>query len=362
MLDSKLYLDNNNFIEIEKVNIKESRIFFLEGGHEGQAFQIQRGPSWKSDFLHLSFKVRLPNGTFVSQKYHQIFGSYYFLSENMIETSLSVMTWPVLISDFGGFMSIIGVFFTFVANNFNEKQWKAKQIRQLFKARATGKYHKLNLSFKKVATHFGKTHKHQDTCLQNEYFEKGQHMLNRTCDLFRLIKLIDKLHAAVSILIANQPNSHFVVTEISRLNSFAKTIWLSIQQDDFEDTKQAHQHALEVYNFLDSHMVEQKDPKWNDSHNKVDQKQSYSEMMNANVKNNLKRGATDVSDLRQLKMFEHSPHASGGKGLESESVLGTERADPEIRHEQQEDQNFQTQPEDPFEQTLSEIQEEMSTG
>lgn len=89
----------------------------------------------------------------------------------MIQTDLSVMNWPVLLSNFGGFVGIVASIFTYVAFHLNEQQWEAKQIRQYFKARDQNEYHKLKLRYKKIMMH-SNSHE-EEACLQKEYFEKG---------------------------------------------------------------------------------------------------------------------------------------------------------------------------------------------
>ena len=42
------------------------------------------------------------------------------------------MTWPVLLSDLGGFISILAIVFQLLATYMNENKWMIKQIRQMF--------------------------------------------------------------------------------------------------------------------------------------------------------------------------------------------------------------------------------------
>lgn len=69
-------------------------------------------------------------------------------------------------------------------------------------------------------------------------------MLQQSLDIFRLIKLIDKLHAAVSVLIDIHPESLGIMDKVRSLNSFAKTIWLGIQKKEYFDLLDEHKDAF----------------------------------------------------------------------------------------------------------------------
>lgn len=102
VLEYDKYLDNNNFVEIDLVNVKDSRWNFLQRGDDYEAFKLQRGPSWASARQSKHYQLLLPDGTYRTETDEIIFGTYFFYSQTMIESSREVQTWPILLSDFGG--------------------------------------------------------------------------------------------------------------------------------------------------------------------------------------------------------------------------------------------------------------------
>lgn len=102
IIDFDKYHDNNNFVEIDLVNVKDNRVNFLQGGDDYEAFKVQRGPSWLSARQSKHNQILLPNGTYITETAQMVFGTYFFYSQTMIESSREVFTWPFLLSDFAG--------------------------------------------------------------------------------------------------------------------------------------------------------------------------------------------------------------------------------------------------------------------
>lgn len=108
--------------------------------------------------------------------------------------------WFDLFSDLGGLYSAIFFFFTYVAANINEKKWITKQIRQLFIQRnhkGEGG-DKINLTVSKM---YGKS---EEAKALSEFFEKGRAKLERSLDIFRVIQILQKMQAAISVLLTHQ--------------------------------------------------------------------------------------------------------------------------------------------------------------
>lgn len=171
------YIDNNNYVELDEVNIKDSRFDFTSEGENFYAFKIDRGPTWTGNPLARSRLVTEDNGKtfFTAPKSHTIFGAYYFYSENMWESTREARNWFHVLSDVGGLYSIVMAVFYLLASNINNTKWVSKQVRNFFlkvEMTPTGpRFRKIDLTVSNMMkiNKQGKVYK--------EYYSKGETML-----------------------------------------------------------------------------------------------------------------------------------------------------------------------------------------
>lgn len=101
-LDS--YLDNNNFFRINKVRDKFNRwnpFQYLEFTY----IDIQSNPRWNGLQAMVDYNISRDNGkTFQLETNQILFGSYFFLSEEIIQYNRKLFNFVDLLSDIGGLL------------------------------------------------------------------------------------------------------------------------------------------------------------------------------------------------------------------------------------------------------------------
>lgn len=202
-LDIDKYFDNNNFVEWDQINLKDNRFFFLESGSDFDAMNVKNNPIFVSNKIvsHINL-FDLDKKVFFNVTRHELFGSFYFYSNIKIESSRTVMTFPILLSEFGGLYYFLVIFFQLLATRINHIKWTAKRIRSVFRQRLDlNTSTKVKLEYKSLRTLV----KTQSIVDQREYFKKAKVTLGRVFDIFRILNLVNKLQSAVSILVSMHP-------------------------------------------------------------------------------------------------------------------------------------------------------------
>lgn len=88
MLYHDKYIDTNCFIEKELINVKDSRIFFLQSGKDYEGYNAISARQYKGNLWVHSKIIQLEDGTMITKKYNLMYGSYYFMSHNYIQSSM----------------------------------------------------------------------------------------------------------------------------------------------------------------------------------------------------------------------------------------------------------------------------------
>ena len=168
------------------MNIKDNRYNFLDMGSDYTAYQIFRGPPWKSKLKIDSYNT-MDGGR---EKFHTVFGAYYFYDNVVFESTRTVQNWFDVLGIFGGLQGLLIIVFQTLIGKLNDTKFTAKQIRQLFvteQSRGTQVKPNVKLSCRSLF----------DCCCckrrEAEYWEQGEEMLENQLDLLKVLKSIKKM-------------------------------------------------------------------------------------------------------------------------------------------------------------------------
>ena len=107
---------------------------FGDGGHEFQFLDYNKEPIWTGNNVLITYNTSFDGGkTRKDEQFDQLFGTYFFLSEDIIIYNNILYTMSSLLSDFGGlFEPFVLPFFFYIGSIINDHYIMGKFIRALF--------------------------------------------------------------------------------------------------------------------------------------------------------------------------------------------------------------------------------------
>lgn len=93
-LDTKLYRDNNNYLQVHNVKTYDDRIF-VASFKEYRFFEVDSYPAWVSTVMKVEYNVSFDDGkSFQKDKDRSVMlGAYFFVGEILWEDSRTVYDW-----------------------------------------------------------------------------------------------------------------------------------------------------------------------------------------------------------------------------------------------------------------------------
>ena len=131
MLSTRTYRDNNNFMRINTgVNYNE-RFWTKLGSHKYRFLDYIQKPSFQGVAYNHNRVYSADKGkTWKKESKVQLFGAYFFLSEDIVNNGMTLYTIKDLISDFGGlYYTFVIAFFYSIGSNINHNLNMGKLIR-----------------------------------------------------------------------------------------------------------------------------------------------------------------------------------------------------------------------------------------
>ena len=92
-INTKSYVDNNNFMRLNVVRIQDQRYQFLKRYHYVEFFDITQSPQWISDEpFEYTNSISLDGINYKKVYQKMLYGSFFFLSEDMVHHNKDVQT------------------------------------------------------------------------------------------------------------------------------------------------------------------------------------------------------------------------------------------------------------------------------
>lgn len=208
MIDPTVYRDNNNFLRVNKVEVNTNRWQVMDTATDLRYVDFSIRPPWNGKpgvwIVNMS---RDAGKSFAQEDALILYGSYFFVGDEISLQSVSVYGWMQILGDFGGTLEITIFVFIILCTSYNATMINAKAIRALYydsphpgedgvqsefgkaiKFRFLDKFTRLrNFSFcgKKAENH------------NHELYDKGKKRMKEDLNLFRIVQQIYKLRAIV---------------------------------------------------------------------------------------------------------------------------------------------------------------------
>ena len=134
MLSYEKYRDNNNFLRINSGSHSDQRFNTFAGSEDYRFVDYTVGPNWEGKYLIDFRNTSTDSGkTWKDEQVYQLFGCFFFLSEDQIIHNKNMYTIVDLLSDFGGLYStfVLTVFY-FIGSQVNQHYIMGKFIRSLY--------------------------------------------------------------------------------------------------------------------------------------------------------------------------------------------------------------------------------------
>ena len=206
MLKFTEYRDQNLYIRINDVETNDNRQSLFEISDKYRYIDFTAGPGWIGPSEIWVRNVSRDDGkTFKPENQLIIYGTYFFMSNDIAYQSRTVYNLLTVISDFGGIMEILTFVFMVSCTAFNDQQLVAKSIRSLFFQKNSRDANSKFLPIK-----FKLADKFQDLCCvkwrrkpsdSQIIFTKGSLRIREEFNIFMIVQSIQKLKAAVAALI-----------------------------------------------------------------------------------------------------------------------------------------------------------------
>ena len=120
-LSTKDYLDNNNFIRINHVKVQDQRYKIWEGHKKLYFIDYLQKPLWKGKSFFYEENGSWDGGkNFKNETGQQLYGSYFFVSEEFVRYNFKVHNIIDIVSDFGGFAKVVVFGMWFISININK--------------------------------------------------------------------------------------------------------------------------------------------------------------------------------------------------------------------------------------------------
>lgn len=115
------YRDNNNFIRINKVSATDNRFAIFDTALNYNFIDFVQNPTWIGASSAWEINVSRDYGkTFNTETQLQLWGSYFFLSEEIVSHTRSVQSVIQILSDLGGIIEIFFLGFAVLNIWFND--------------------------------------------------------------------------------------------------------------------------------------------------------------------------------------------------------------------------------------------------
>ena len=102
-LDETQYIDNNNYLRLNKGSGTHNRFNPFAAGYDFSIIDCVMGVPWNSKAFTESIEISYDGGNnFIKENAQQLFGTYFFMSEDIMFHSKNLYSITDLLSDFGG--------------------------------------------------------------------------------------------------------------------------------------------------------------------------------------------------------------------------------------------------------------------
>jgi hypothetical protein len=132
-LNTDKYEDNNNYFRINEVSFYKTRFALWNPTDHYRFLDYNISPRWTGPAMFTTDNSSYNQGkTFKKKKIQKLFGSYFFLSEELIKHDYTGYTVLDVLSGFGGMYRLLCMYLAIVAMYFNKPAIMAKFIRGLY--------------------------------------------------------------------------------------------------------------------------------------------------------------------------------------------------------------------------------------
>lgn len=127
------YRDNNNFVMVNRAHINKNIYLGSAFRKDRTFYSVIVSPPWIGQSIKTDLLVSRDEGkNFEIETVQMLFGSYYFLSENMIVLNYTSFTTIDLLSDIGGLFEIFYMTLWIFLAPFNNTKFFNKAIRAVY--------------------------------------------------------------------------------------------------------------------------------------------------------------------------------------------------------------------------------------
>ena len=139
MLSIDKYRDNNNFIRLNTVETSDKRLNVLTPKNNFNFTDIDINPIWVANVIERKQNVSTDGYNYDYETDFLYFGSYYFVSGQMVEHSRQLYNLLDLLADFGGFFTLVTKMFMFLGLMVNTRVHAASMLHEMFYLKLSSK-------------------------------------------------------------------------------------------------------------------------------------------------------------------------------------------------------------------------------
>ena len=129
------YRDNNNYLLHNKVETNDNRFSSLLNPYEFTFLSLDVMPSWIGDASKKVYNMSSDGITYAEEECEIYYGTYFFLSDNKVEHQRTLQTIVNVMSEYGGFSSLIFSIFGAVGEFVNDQLFMGLIISTLYAAK-----------------------------------------------------------------------------------------------------------------------------------------------------------------------------------------------------------------------------------
>ena len=133
MIRLEEYRDMNIYVKTNDVETSDNRFSLFDMPQNYKYLDSSSGSFWVGKSDTWNRVISRDNGaTFKNETQLILYGTFFFIADEIGYQSRSVYSILMVISDFGGFIDVSTFVFMIICTTFNERQLVAKSVRSLF--------------------------------------------------------------------------------------------------------------------------------------------------------------------------------------------------------------------------------------